>query len=207
MKLFGFFKKNKVHQVKNSTSFDRYPVIFNLTKEYFLQTQKAPTILSYGCSTGEECFSLRNYFPASTIFGLDIDEKNIEIATKKKLDNKINFFHSNPRNLKSSGPYDLIFCMSVLCRWPDTQNTDDASAHFSFENFESSLTEICKNLNSKGLLIIYNANYRFGDSKLAEGFTVLENDVLMESGFVHKFNRKSKKDNEEVYRDCIFIKK
>jgi len=117
------------HQRKISTSYNRYPEIFEVTRNY--SNSKFPNprdILSFGCSTGEECFSLREYFPAARIIGTDINKSNLKICNNKNFDKNIKFIYSNSENLLKENPYDLIFCMSVLCRWPDTKNIDDISS-------------------------------------------------------------------------------
>src|SRR5579862_8906410 len=54
-------------QYRSLTRTDRYPEIFG-----FVRTQLPPSarLLSFGCATGEEVFSLRTYFPAAVIRGL-----------------------------------------------------------------------------------------------------------------------------------------
>src|SRR5665213_1447179 len=63
-------------QPYNHTLWDRYPWLFRFAAAR-LGDVKNLCILSFGCSRGEEVFSLRNYFPAATIKGIDIDPRNI----------------------------------------------------------------------------------------------------------------------------------
>src|SRR3989339_2271176 len=101
IKFLKNLKKQKIHQVKNSTSFDRYPEIFFVTKKYFDDNfeNKNIHILSFGCSTGEECFSLRKYFPNAKIIGVDINEENIIKCRANNTDKKISFYLSNKKNI------------------------------------------------------------------------------------------------------------
>ena len=52
------------------TTLDRYPELFRAASQ---QMPDATRILSYGCSTGEECATLTRYFPAAEIVGTDIN--------------------------------------------------------------------------------------------------------------------------------------
>ncbi|HLP10788.1 MAG TPA: class I SAM-dependent methyltransferase [Flavobacteriales bacterium] len=206
--MIRFFKKRSQHQVKNSTSYNRYPEIFKATKDYFTEKGKNEiTLLSYGCSTGEECFSLREYFPQAKIVGLDIDLKNIETANSRNSDPNTTFLESHAKNLRKSGPFDLIFCMSVFCRWPDSQNVDDITGLYPFSKFEEGLAELDSNLSVGGLLVLYNTSFLFRESKLYAGYEVLKSPTITESGFVHKFGKNNIKLMNQLYDECIFIKK
>ena len=57
----------------------RYPHIFEFVR---IKLGNHPArILSFGCSTGEEVFTLRKCFPAATIKGIDINPDNIAQCT------------------------------------------------------------------------------------------------------------------------------
>src|SRR5262249_37915409 len=71
--LFGLLHP-RTHQAKSTTKLNRYPEIFAAA------TKAAPSarkILSFGCSTGEECVTLANYFPTAQIIGADINVLNL----------------------------------------------------------------------------------------------------------------------------------
>ncbi len=61
------FRPGQAHLTCNYTKMDRYPEIFGQVREYFAGRGLADSpdlrLLSFGCSTGEEAFSLRRYFP------------------------------------------------------------------------------------------------------------------------------------------------
>jgi chemotaxis methyl-accepting protein methylase len=61
---------------------NRYPEIFTEVKTKYPTPRR---ILSFGCSTGEECITLHTYFPRSRVIGFDIDNKIIE---QNKIQNK-----------------------------------------------------------------------------------------------------------------------
>src|ERR1700689_3241127 len=58
-----------------NTGADRYPAIFRFARDS-LGDGAALRLLSFGCATGEEVFSLRRYFPQSHVKGIDINPRN-----------------------------------------------------------------------------------------------------------------------------------
>jgi len=198
----------EVHQDKNNTSYNRYPIIFQGIKDYCDDVYDSLPILSYGCSTGEECFTIRNdYLRLVPIIGVDIDENNLKIACDgNPKDSGITFLFSDNGNLLSNAPYQVILCMSVLCRWPDTENMDDISSLYTFEKFQSKLEELHSLLNIGGLLVIYNANFRFCDTTLYEKYKVFKVNENPENEFVHKFDKTNQKIISGDYMEWIFIK-
>jgi chemotaxis methyl-accepting protein methylase len=118
----------------STSSRDRYPYLFNEAKRYaevFLK-EKELSILSFGCSTGEECISLKSYFPESRIVGVDINKSNIRKADKNNFSPGITYILSTPENIADKGKYDLIFCLSVLCRWEETKSVENCEKIYSF---------------------------------------------------------------------------
>ena len=197
---------SNISQYSNATSNNRYPKIFSYVKNY-LGNQKIqqPVILSYGCSTGEECLSLHNYIPTAQIIGLDINLNNIKECKAKPSNSNIQYFHSNENNLENNGPYHCIFAMSVLCRWPESGRVEDCSSLWPFSKFEDTIEELDKVLKLGGLLIIYNANFRLMDTKFSDRYQHLPISEQQESGYVHKFGKDNRKligyqDNQVVFQ-------
>lgn len=189
------------HQISNATNYNRYPIIFKECVKYF--KDKNPKILSFGCSDGREVKTLKElYFKDSFIDGVDISPKMIDECKELCLDESINFYNSNEFQ---KGKYDLIFCMSVLCRWPQTRELEDCSTEYTFNQFEEQVLELNEMLEKGGLLVIYNSNFIFTDTVLKNDYLVLESNKLKESGFVNKFNKNNMLINEN-YKYSIFIK-
>lgn len=169
----------QINQSNNYTQYDRYPEIFEEVKKIVNDNKK---ILSFGCSYGQECLTLKNkYFLDSEIDGYDINN-NIKVCPN------INFY-SDYNKLKT---YDLIFCMSVLCKWPE--NTDN----YYFELFEKTLIEIDKLLNIDGYLCIYNSKYLFTDSIISKKYSIV-NTEYKDTGFVTKYDKNNKKIKNYPY--------
>jgi SAM-dependent methyltransferase len=98
------------------TEYDRWPRIFAFVREQ-LSNGPAPRLLPFGCSTGEEVFTLRHYFPLAEIVGIHINSRSIALCRKKadkSRDSKIRFKLASSDN-GSESFYDAVFCMSVLC--------------------------------------------------------------------------------------------
>lgn len=199
------------HQASIVTQYNRYPKIFAVCKKYYTEklSYKRLNILSFGCSTGEECFSLTEYFPLANILGVDINKDALVVCNKKSICPNISFMYSNCENVKMKGPFDMIFCMSVLCKWDDTENKENISNIYSFSKFQNAIEELDNVLLKDGLLVIYNSNFRFSESSIYYKYEVLRAPEIDDSGFVHKFdknNNRIKDEQQSKYKECIFIK-
>ena len=98
------------HQLVDWTAPDRYPEIFAAAAA---AAPDARRILSFGCSTGEECVSLAQYFPKAENVGAEINVLSLLKAMKKRSD-RIRFVYSSDRILSRLGGFDVVFCMAVL---------------------------------------------------------------------------------------------
>ncbi|MGA7372256.1 MAG: hypothetical protein WBW37_06525 [Methyloceanibacter sp.] len=145
------------HQVPNKTAFNRYPEIF--TAAALAVGPGALRILSFGCSTGEECVTLANYFPAALIIGTDINPLNLLKATKYRND-RIRFVYAIDRRLTWFGGFDAVFCMAV----PRTSKRDHIAEHYPFERFEERALFLESLVKPGGVLVIHNATYRFSNT-------------------------------------------
>src|SRR5579872_18256 len=64
------------------TSPDRYPEVFRFVRDR-IGDGSDHHILSFGCSTGDEVFTLREYFPSSSIKGIDINPRSVRVAQRR----------------------------------------------------------------------------------------------------------------------------
>lgn len=180
------------NQVSNYTEYNRTPEIFQASSLLPVDLPSKVKILSFGCSSGLETTALNNlYFPNADIHGYDIDKEIIKNNILENKYNNIRYF-DNPDLLSSD--YNLIFCMSVLCRWPDGQ------ANYKFTLFEETLKLLDKRLKVGGYLVIYNAQYLFNDTVLSNRYSPVKLNYI-DSGFVTKWDRNFKNiisDNQDV---------
>lgn len=175
------------HQDKTNTGINRYPDIFKFCKDF---KSDSTNILSFGCSSGEEVVTLSMFFGDSNIYGVDINKEMLEKCRLKfKNIDRIITSDKIPDGIK----FDMIFCMSVFCRWPDTEDIDDCSNIYRFNQFDESISELDLLLKDGGVLVVYNSNFLFTDTTISSKYKRV--DRFSESGFVHKFS----KDNKRLY--------
>src|SRR5687767_9417567 len=80
-----WFHSASLHQTTVLTSMDRYPTVFSACRHLFAE-QKEIRILSFGCSSGEEVLTLRQYFPHAYITGADINPRSLALCRKHLVD-------------------------------------------------------------------------------------------------------------------------
>lgn len=168
-------------QDSGATCSDRHPAIFARVKG--LVNGAAPTstkVLSFGCSTGEEPRSLKRIGEGKwEVHGAEIQEA---LLAKAREADPLGIY-VNDASVLPKEHYDLVFCMSVLCRYraPPTD--------FPFAVFESVLGLIVSLMKPGGLLVLYNAQYDARETQVGrEQLIPIENDEEAGgSGFVPKF--------------------
>lgn len=161
------------HQRSFYTSSNRYPLIFKTCAEY-LSSTPTPKILSLGCSTGEEVFSLLQYIPGATIVGVDVNNWCIKTARRNNKSAQCTFIHRTSIAFNEAESFDAIFCMAVFQRTENRTNKDNSQAKgFLFENFEKEVLVLDKKLKQGGLLVIDNADFSFNDTSISEKYSPL----------------------------------
>jgi SAM-dependent methyltransferase len=169
--LIQLFPPAGLFQPITSTSSDRYPGIFEFLRE---QIRDAPEtrILSFGCSTGEEVFSLRRYFPTSTLIGIDINRYNIAVCQKRLRrlnDTGIRFLKAGSTAEEASASFDAILAMAVFRHGKLNQSPPPPACdpRILFADFESAVTDFTRCLKPNGFLVIHNAMFRFSDAAVS----------------------------------------
>jgi SAM-dependent methyltransferase len=160
----------------SETSLDRYPEIFRFARDQ-IGDSAAHRILSFGCATGEEVFSLRRYFPLASIRGLDINTRSIARARRRLEsmgDDRISFDVAASA-ADETGPYNAIFCMAVFRHGGlGTSGTEGRCDHLiRFEDFERCLSDLSRRLSPGGLLFVQHSNFRLCDTALSGIFDVV----------------------------------
>jgi len=204
-------RPRQLFQPHSATTVDRYPRIFGFVQRAIGRLTPV-RILSFGCSTGEEVDTLRAYFPAATIKGLDINPFNIATC-KRRLertpDPKITFEVAGSASAEADASYDAIFCLAVLRR-SGLRHRKTCLPELRFEDFERCLEELARALRPGGLLVLKHCSFRFADSAVASGFDVVlttpdrsgREPVL----FAPNHERlRGCRDEEVVFRKCVPI--
>jgi 2-polyprenyl-3-methyl-5-hydroxy-6-metoxy-1,4-benzoquinol methylase len=176
LRWIGWARPKGAFQPFNDTRVDRYPRIFSFVQSHLGAASKA-RILSFGCSTGEEVSSLREYFPHAEIKGIDINPGNIAVCRqrlKRAGGTGVSFEIASSTGVEASAAYDVIFCMAVLRHGslgnPGVTRCDHL---IRFEDFAKAVADFERCLKPGGLLVIRNSNFRLCDAPVTDAFETL----------------------------------
>lgn len=179
----------------NYTLPDRYPWLFGFAATH-LGPRQDLRILSFGCSRGDEVFSLRQYFPTAAIKGIDVNPRNIaHCQARLRADDAtgIEFATAATTQGEPTGSYDAIFCLAVLCNGELTRlGAQRCDPLLHFEKFDSLVSDFARCLKPRGLLVLHTTSFRFCDTTVAPDFdVVLEADPtqLSPGGLFDRNNR------------------
>ena len=134
-------------QTSTGTEDNRYVEIFDEAAKYCPDVN---SILSFGCSTGEELENLSRRWPKATVAGVEILDTVRRTAAKRFPQYQI--MHPDQLGKKC---FDMITAMSVLCRWPEVNGP------LPFSLFQDTARLIDRHLNPGGILVVFNATYDF----------------------------------------------
>lgn len=175
MRLY-WWPKRGAFQPFNDTEFDRYPAIFRFVQAQ-LGADMPADILSFGCATGEEVFSLRRYFPHARIKGVDINPGNVAVARARLVarpDEHVTFTVAASTAGEPAAHYDAIFCMAVLRHGslgePGVARCDHL---LRFDDVARAYADFHRCLKPCGLLVVRHANIRLRDTPAGDGFETL----------------------------------
>ena len=173
-----YVRRRGIFQPFNDTRADRYPRIFAFVQSELGAGQKL-RIISFGCSTGEEVFSLRQYFPNAAIKGIDINPGNIALCRQRAAaagDGAISFELARSTQNEADASCDAIFAMAVLRHGglgaPGVTRCDHL---LPFDDFARAVADFSRCLKPGGLLVIRHSNFRLCDAPAGRDFeTILQ---------------------------------
>jgi SAM-dependent methyltransferase len=164
------------YQTYSYTRPDRYPWLFEFAASQ-LGAHRPLNILSFGCSRGDEVFSLRRYFPMAALKGIDVNRRNIaRCLARVRAEQPFNMTFMNAASTagEATGFYDAIFCLAVLVSGDlTTSGAQRCDPVFHFERFDRQITDFARCLKPGGLLVLHTTNFRFCDTAVAGDFTVV----------------------------------
>lgn len=201
------FRGKDLHQSTPATGMNRFPVIFSGCRDYF-QGNPMIRILSFGCSTGEEVFTLRQYFPDATIVGAEINPHSLEICRQKPRDENMVFIESTPENIQKNGPYDAIFCMAVFQRTPQRiaeKGITDLKRIYPFSKFEREIAALDKTLKPSGLMVVHFSQYDFMETAASKHYRAW-GDFHQDGYSSPIFDKESRRITEYTRRSSVFVK-
>lgn len=190
--LTGLNYKDQHLQLDTYSRDDRYPELFEQCRQRF-SDYSSPRILSFGCSTGEEVFTLARYLPQAEIVGVDINTWCLKQSEKNNSNPKLSFLHSLSQEFDDAAGFDAIFCMAVFQR--TEHRTDDALPHdtgFTFERFEAEVIELDRKLKPGGLFFLDEYDFSFEQTEPAARYKPAEfdgNSVLRQRPLFDRDNR------------------
>lgn len=164
------------YQTYSYTRPDRYPWLFEFSARQ-LGSHRPLDILSFGCSRGDEIFSLRRYFPLAGLKGIDVNRRNIaRCLARVRAEKSVNMTFTTAASTagEATGTYDAIFCLAVLVSGDlTTSGAQRCDPVFHFERFDRQIADFARCLKPGGLLVLHTTNFRFCDTAVAGDFTVV----------------------------------
>jgi hypothetical protein len=195
------------YQRSTYTEAHRYPQLFEQCKAR-LSGRPQARILSFGCSTGEEVFSLGEYLPEATIVGVDISPWCIRQCNARSRSEKHHFYLRFSPEFERLTGFDAVFCMAVFQRAENRTRPDNSVAQgLCFEEFEADIGMLDSKLNVGGLLFIDHSDFSFQDTIHSARYDVLE----FEGNRLHHnrplYDRNGRKISDEQSLYGAFVKR
>ena len=201
-------RNSHLYQFRSVTSANRYPRIFAFLRDR-LEAVPAPRLLSFGCATGEEVFTLREYLPHAHVKGIDINPANIALCRKRHRDHgaspMVAFEVGASARDEAPGSYDAVLAMAVFQR-PQLKTDpgiESCAGIIRFEDFERTVTELAGCVKPGGYLALAHSAFRFADTAAAAGFT-LELERAPGRVFFPRFDRDNRRIREEAPEQVVF---
>lgn len=194
-------------QAATYTTADRYPALFHACS-LLLHSRTRPRLLSFGCSTGEECFALAGYMPTAQIVGVELNRWCLRQGRRANRDPRIRFLHPLSPEFAAEPRFDAIFCLAVLQdERHRTQNLQYLDRGFTFARFEAKLRELDRKLLPGGLLFLDHCDFRFTETNLSRGYDVVDFPGNRRTRSRPLFNSSNHRIAEEYIADRCFRKR
>ena len=158
------------------TGMDRHPQLFTLLSG-LVAGRSALRLLSFGCSTGDEAFTLARYFPHAMIDAIDANPACIAQAQRaaRSLEHRdvadcIRFLCAVTPEA-GGGDYDAVLCLSVLRHGAlDVEQPERCTALMPFARFAETAAALDRCLRPGGVLLLWGCNFRFRDTATAAAY-------------------------------------
>lgn len=197
-----------VFQISGDTGEDRFPAIFRFVRDALGEGELR--LLSFGCSTGEEVFTLRRYFPLAAIDGIDINPYRIKTCRSRLRrqggDPQLSFSVAGSSDHLPDASYDAIFCLAVLRHGGLAEGPAPRCDHLiRFEDAERITADFARCLKPGGFLAIVSSNFRFADMAAGALFkVVMRQPANWRPGLLPLYDRHNRLLPGAVYRDAVF---
>lgn len=193
----------ELFQVSPYTVEDRYPELFDALAARLAGIAE-PRILSFGCSNGAEVRAMRSRLPTAWITGIDANRRNIALA--RNADRHPRSFYIHGARVAPDQHYDAVLAMAVFRRGAlERQQPESCEAELPFARFEDAVAMLDACLKPRGWLAVWNAQFRFCDTQLANRYVV---DPFRLPGEAQTllYGPDDKRLNEIAYSEILFRK-
>jgi SAM-dependent methyltransferase len=197
-------------QPSNLSRQDRYPGIFAALARQ-LEGLAEPRIVSFGCATGDEVFTLHKLFPAARITGIDINPRNIAAAQKRLArmgaSEGIRFVCAGSADGEPDDGFDAVLALAVL-RHGDLQAQlpDSCAAILPFDQVERAVAGLVRCVRPGGYLAIWNCHFRLCDMASAAIFETVWSDPRGAQANSPLYGPDNRRLAEPGYADALFRK-
>lgn len=166
-------RPDNLFQPYTTTGLDRYPEEFGLVRD-LLADVPAPRVLSFGCSSGEELLTLRQYLPTSRIHGIDANPLAVRTARKRVAgDAAITVSRGVDAGTEAAASYDVVLALAVFRHGSLADSPPRCDHLIRFADFERTVAGLAAAVRPGGVLVLRHANFRFSDCASAAGFTLV----------------------------------
>lgn len=158
------------------TGMDRHPALF-ATLRTLLADRAQPRLLSFGCSTGEEAFTLARYVPHATIDAIDANpaciaraRRTAQSSAQRDVADRIRFLCAATPDA-GGGDYDAVLCLSVLRHGAlDVERPARCTALMPFARFAQTIATLDAHVRTGGVLVLWGCHFRFRDTVTAAAY-------------------------------------
>ncbi|HET6152694.1 MAG TPA: class I SAM-dependent methyltransferase [Marmoricola sp.] len=168
-------RPDNLFQPFTTTGWDRYPEEFGRARDAL--ASRDPAILSFGCASGVELLTLRQYFPTSRIRGIDANPLAVRAARKRVRavgeSVAITVARGSDASAEAASAYDLVLALAVFRHARLNESPASTAGVLDFTDFERTVTGLAATVRPGGILMLRHANYRFGDCAVAAGFDLI----------------------------------
>lgn len=158
------------------TRMDRHPALFELVATRLVDHAE-PRLLSFGCSTGEEAFTLARHLPEAAIDAIDANpaciaraRRNADLIHSKR----IRFLCADSPDAVAPDLYDAVFCLSVLRHGDlESHRPERCTSLLAFARFAAAVKALDGRVRPGGLMVLWGCNFRFTDTATATGYRTI----------------------------------
>ena len=166
--------QHSLFQPYPTTTWHRHPPLFAAVKDALTDISE-PRLLSYGCSTGEEAFSLKEIIPNAQITAIDINPRSIAIARRTARRLRVEGIDfacaAAPPPRGAIAPFDAIFCLSVLRHARlEAECPESCADILPFARAQALLHRLDDLLRPRGFLVLWGSNFRLRDTGIASQY-------------------------------------